>query len=617
MEDTSASSSSPVSILAGNPVLRVVGSLWFAALLLILLVVGMACATVYESLHGTDEALAVFYTARWFEAILALIAVNALTSVITRYPFSKRQIGFVLTHLGLLVTLGGAVVTAQFGINGQIGIFEGDTADTFNSTGVTTLIVESQRDRKQASVDLTARAFAGFQAVDHPDAPALDLDDLRIEVERFIPDSEWTKHVVDDAPDIQPAVEISFSASGRDDPAWLFGGHKPDTSGAAKAVFRTATTKDELDSLLAVSPKNQPASSGLVKVEYGGSTYEIPLQEALDHAVPIGDTKTTIRVLRYIPHASVGADNQVVSLSNHPTNPAIEAEIVGPEGDSEKRLAFAKFPDFQSMHGKKQVEGLKLTFVAPSKTERPALLEIISAPTGELYARFNLSDEAPDVRKLEIGVPVESPRPGKKFTVLRRFEHARVDWNLEPVNPARTERKPALLLKLTTPQGTDQAWVQKYVPRSVTVGGGVYDLSYGNKQIPLGFKLTLDRFHLERYPGTMRPRSFESHITITDPVTQQSRSRVISMNAPMKYGGYSLYQSSYRQSATRSASFLSVSWDPGQPIIFTGYILMLLGMVVVLGQRLSRVGRVPPNSVEESDEAQSQISNSQSKGEVT
>ena len=584
LEPTSMPPSSPVAMVTGNPVLRGVGSLWFAAVLLMLFLVAMACATVCESIHTAERAVAIFYTSWWFKTILTLIAANVLASMVVRYPFSKRQIGFLLTHTGILVTLGGALVTDRFGVGGQIGLFEGESVEAFNAR-IDALTVANRRDPARASVDLTARTFSGFRAVDQPDAPPLTLDELRIEVERFLPDGEWAKRVLDDNRNIQPAVEVSLSASGVDDPAWLFAG-KTETFGAAQAIFRLALSKAELVRLLSESSEDRSGSSGLVKVEYGGSTYEIPLEEGLEKAVPLGDSGATIRVLRYMPHANVGSDNQVVNISDQPLNPAIEAEIVGPAG-TEKRLAFANFPDFQSMHDKPQVEGFKLTFIAPSEAVSRVPVEVIADPKSELYVRFDHEGDTPQVHKLEIGIPVQSPWPDKQFAVLRRFEHARLEWTIKAVKPMRKERKPALLLNLSTTEHTNRMWVQKYAPRPVTVNDVPYELVYGNKQVSLGFALTLDRFRVSSYPGSMKPRSFESHVTLTDSTTGRTLSRVISMNHPVEYGGYALFQSSYQQGAQRTASFLSVSRDPGQPVAFAGYIVMLLGMVVVLGMRVS------------------------------
>lgn len=63
-------------------------------------------------------------------------------------------------------------------------------------------------------------------------------------------------------------------------------------------------------------------------------------------------------------------------------------------------------------------------------------------------------------------------------------------------------------------------------------------------------------------------------------------SRVVSMNSPVKYGGYSFYQSSYDEKPSRTISYLSVARDPGLPIVFAGYIGVMVGMVIVLVTRM-------------------------------
>lgn len=58
------------------------------------------------------------------------------------------------------------------------------------------------------------------------------------------------------------------------------------------------------------------------------------------------------------------------------------------------------------------------------------------------------------------------------------------------------------------------------------------------------------------------------------------------MNHPASYGGYNFFQSSYQMDGGRTASFLSVSRDPGQPVVYLGYISTIVGMIVVLVQRM-------------------------------
>ena len=207
-----------------RPILRAAGSLWFAGLLLLLLLVAMACATVFESLHGSEWALRTFYGAWWFQALITLLCINVAAAVLLRYPFSKRQVGFVVTHTAILVTLGGALLTQQLGVDGQVIVAEGQTVKFFDIPRDTLTIV-GRRDGTTAAIDLGASAFRGFQAVDHPAAPVLELGQTRIRVERYLPDSVWSRRVIeDDDPALGSAVEVSLSSSGRENATWVFAG---------------------------------------------------------------------------------------------------------------------------------------------------------------------------------------------------------------------------------------------------------------------------------------------------------------------------------------------------------------------------------------------------------
>ncbi len=96
----------------------------------------------------------------------------------------------------------------------------------------------------------------------------------------------------------------------------------------------------------------------------------------------------------------------------------------------------------------------------------------------------------------------------------------------------------------------------------------------------LPFAVKLDRFTIERYPGTTMPANFRSEVEV-DGVKQ-----AIWMNHPLAHGGWTLFQSSYKQEEGRSATVLAASRDPGQPIVFFGYGLLVLGMCAVLTTRI-------------------------------
>ena len=104
----------------------------------------------------------------------------------------------------------------------------------------------------------------------------------------------------------------------------------------------------------------------------------------------------------------------------------------------------------------------------------------------------------------------------------------------------------------------------------------------------LPFSVTLQDFVLETYPGTMRPSGFKSIVKVTDRDTGKLYDARIWMNNPLEYRGFTLFQSSYQQDRGREATVLSVAKDPGQNIVFAGYITLVLGMIIVL---FTRVGQ--------------------------
>ena len=574
----------PITTRRGpRAVLHAVGSLWFAAVLLVLWLVAMACATVFESTHGTGQALAAFYHALWFELLLALAGINVLGALLLRFPFSKRQLGFVLTHASLLVTFGGALVTKHLGVEGQVGIVEGQNADHF-ITDDELLLVENRADHSQSSINLSDVLTNQYLPTDFPSGTTASLADLRVDVVRYVPDSEWVQNIHDDSPMLRPAIEVSLSATGRTGPVWVFAGQSASIAGIPIS-FRLVADQAELARLISTTAASQPSSKGTVRIEYEDVEYVFSVEQGLEAAVPLGETGYTAHVLRYLPHATVGADNQIVKASDRPVNPYIEVGIAGPDV-IETRRAFAKFPDFGAMHGRQQVEGLKLAFDTTALEESFAPMEVLAGSDGELYVRFRHQADTIVSHKLELDVPADSPWPGLQFTVLRRYDHARADWILTPIEPVREKRTAAVLLRLHEGEHDNELWLQKNRRHSAMIGEIPYEISYRDESLPLGFSLKLDRFRLGFYPGGRRPRSFESHVTVTEPSTARTQSRVISMNHPASFGAYTLYQSSYRQERDQTVSFLSVSRDPGQPIVFSGYIGVIIGMIMVLVTRM-------------------------------
>jgi hypothetical protein len=560
------------------------GSLRFAAALLVLLLVALSLATIFETTHGTEQALRRYYYAWWFKLLLGLVGLNVLSAVILRFPFTRRQIGFVLTHAGILVTLIGAVVSEQFGVSGQVGIADGQTASEFNLAGREAVTVLCGADQQTTTLSLAERIGDPLHPTEFGPPLELSVGKLKLSVLRYLPDSDWEQQVTDDNPAPQLGVEVALSADGHDESVWVLAGHSA-FLGELEVAVREVADQAELDQILAGPATSAPTSKGQVHVEYQGASFEFSVEEGLAHVVPLGETGLTARLLRYLPHATVGQNREIVNASDRPMNPYVEVELTGPSGP-ETRRAFARFPDFAASHAGMSEEGAKVRFVAGDAPVTTAPIEVLSGPEGALHVRFSPVGGEPAVRRVSLGTAVDSPWRNHPFEVRRRFARARVQWQLAPVQPVRAQRMPGLLVRASTPVQTNEMWLQKGRGQRLMVDGVAHQVAYADETRPLGFALKLERFQIVPYPGEQRPRSFESHVNVTDPTTGQTRSAVISMNAPLSFGGYTLYQSSYRQEGGQSVSFLSVSRDWGQPIAFAGYGALMAGMVIVLVTRM-------------------------------
>lgn len=566
-------------------ILRLAGSLWLAALLLLLLLLSMACATVYESAHGSARALASFYHAWWFEGLLALLCVNILCSLVMRLNSWRRQLGFLIAHLSILLIIIGAWVTQTFGIDGQLRLGEGQTAASF-FIPTETLKAIRPHNRMESEIVLRSAAFRGFKPVDRPAAPVLTLGDVRFTIERYLPDSEWRREVREVSDSTQPsAIEVSLGSGETADAVWIFE-QRGESSAEASVLYRRFPDADAVSRALAATPAPPSTDSkGKVRISADGRDYVYALEECLERTVTVGELGYQVKVLRYLPHASIGDDRKLTNASDQPVNPAIEVELSG-AGKVVRRVAFSRFPGF--MHGEDELSEVQLVFETAAGSPRRAPLEILHGPGGEFYARFEMGDEPVRSVRMELGVPAETPWFGWTITILRYFEHARTDWQIEPVATNRSERRPAVLVRSEHPRGAEELWLRKYEPRQWMAGEVPLQLLYADQEISLGFGVRLNKLTIGRYPGETMPRSYESQITTIASQDGREQNHVISMNNPVKYGGYKFFQSAVSQDERGTPhSVLGVSRDPGQIIVFAGYVLLMLGLLILLITRMA------------------------------
>lgn len=112
----------------------------------------------------------------------------------------------------------------------------------------------------------------------------------------------------------------------------------------------------------------------------------------------------------------------------------------------------------------------------------------------------------------------------------------------------------------------------------VEIGGHTYRFVLERQKRTLPFSIELIDFKRELYPGTQQAKSYESRVRIRDRGVQWES--VISMNAPLRYKGYSFYQSSFAQTNAGEISVLAVVWNAGRIFPYISGLLMCLGMIL-------------------------------------
>lgn len=105
---------------------RLLGSLQAAVVLLSLFTLAVFLGTLMEHWYTTKVAQELVYKSWWFVLLLAALAVNIFFAAAKKWPFKKHQIGFVITHIGLLTMLFGGILHWSAGTDALVNLIDTD-----------------------------------------------------------------------------------------------------------------------------------------------------------------------------------------------------------------------------------------------------------------------------------------------------------------------------------------------------------------------------------------------------------------------------------------------------------------------------------------------------------
>jgi cytochrome c-type biogenesis protein CcsB len=123
--------------------------------------------------------------------------------------------------------------------------------------------------------------------------------------------------------------------------------------------------------------------------------------------------------------------------------------------------------------------------------------------------------------------------------------------------------------------------------KTVKIGNMEYSLFYGSKAYVLPFKIKLNDFIAQKYPGTEKSySSFESKVTVQDSATKPFDARIY-MNHVLDYKGFRFFQSSF--DPDEKGTVLSVNHDFwGTNITYAGYFLLFFSLMSIMFTKHSR-----------------------------
>lgn len=125
--------------------------------------------------------------------------------------------------------------------------------------------------------------------------------------------------------------------------------------------------------------------------------------------------------------------------------------------------------------------------------------------------------------------------------------------------------------------------------------GNTIDVVYGPKEVKLPFEIKLNKFVLDRYPGSNSPSSYKSEVTLIDKEQSVEKPYSIYMNHILKYRGYRFFQSSY--DTDEKGTVLSVNHDKtGMVVTYIGYMLLFIFIILSIINKNSLLNTITINA---------------------
>lgn len=574
--------------MQANPVFRTLSSVKMAVPVLLLIAAVVAVGTLYESRYNAEYARLMVYQTVWFEFLLGLLGLNIFLATLSRLPWRKGHLGFLITHLGMITLLTGSWVTKYYGLDGQLYVLEGQSSGEI-ALDNRVIEVSGKRSYHKIPLERTVKSLASrdlasvnagltplFKIVEYRPFVILDpalynQNEEGLSFRMNSPFFDETLRLTASEPELKMGPATIRLVKANSPTPIEIPAHR--TSGAGKSSLLIVSDQKS-SKVLRQIPLDQLRRTGSM-VEVGG--VEIQLKKIFEHAIV--------------------AKNSITD-GGPKLNPALEIEVKK-DGKSYREVLFARFPEF-SMTEKNNL-GVTFAYISPDAEELPAgpgpaagnIIEFRVGENNEVELRLAKDGETVLTKRLGAGESVVTPWMNIEVTLLSVGQAADLGEPQATKPTPKIDRLPpsAVKVQYQSDEGERSFWLVEGQSRTVIQNGDEAEIYYGREIVKLPFQLHLDEFHKKDYPGTETAMSFESKIRVDN----ENQSVVVSMNEPLKRDGFTLYQASFElgENGGPSTSVFSVNRDAGRPIKYAGSFITALGIIIftLMRSRLTRKAR--------------------------
>lgn len=125
------------------------------------------------------------------------------------------------------------------------------------------------------------------------------------------------------------------------------------------------------------------------------------------------------------------------------------------------------------------------------------------------------------------------------------------------------------------------------IEQHLDINSKKYLITLRHKRTMLPFEVKLIKFEKQIYPGTDKPRSFQSEVILKDGDIQWHS--LISMNNPLRYKGYTFYQASFIDGQSKQTTVLAVVKNVGAIFPYISSITICIGLLIHLFIRIPKL----------------------------